>query len=280
VPGTCVVGIAIEDRQRAFVARDAAGVFHVHYDEARTVPAIDSATLVPAEIATAIATCPAVDVIARPPVHGRARLFGDSLAWRYLAQRPRPLAAPAKQSVVVANVEAPAGLELPRLAAWQANGSETIGGASATPSRVLAAIGAAGDVVIHAHGIVDAAQPDASFLALSPEPDGRYALTVADVRKAKFAASPLVILAACRSSQAAPVWHETWSLPTAFVYAGARAVLASASPIPDADAAAFFDDVRANIRTGKVAAVALRDARVAWLAQRRGDWVRDVIVFE
>ncbi|HEX5058219.1 MAG TPA: CHAT domain-containing protein [Kofleriaceae bacterium] len=280
VPTTCVFGAVVEDRHQAFVARDAAGAVHVHHDETRTVPQIDPATLVPAEITAALATCKEVDVIARPPVHGMARILGDKIAWRYLAHRPSPIAPAAKRSLVVANVEPPAGLELPRLGTWQTGADETISGAAATPSRVLAAIASAGEVVINAHGLVDAAQPEASFLALSPESDGRYALTVADVRKAKFTASPLVILAACRASQAAPVWHATWSLPTAFVYAGARAVIASASPIPDADANAFFDDVRARIRGGAAAAIAVRDARVAWLAQHRGDWVRDVIVFE
>jgi len=57
-------------------------------------------------------------------------------------------------------------------------------------------------------------------------------------------------------------------------------VIASASPIPDAEAGAFFDDVRARIRSGLAVAVAVRDARVAWLARNRGVWVRDVLVFE
>jgi hypothetical protein len=280
VPSTCVVGIAIEDQQRAFVARDAAGTVHVHHDESRTVPAIDPGTLVPADIKAAVASCAEVDVIARAPVHGMARLFGDEVAWRYLSQRARPVGPPNGRSIVIANVEPPPGLELPRLATWTAASSDTISGPAATPSRVLSAIGAAGEVIVHAHGLVDAAQPDASFLALSPDRDGRYALTVADVRKAKLSSNPLVILAACRASQAAPVWHETWSLPAAFVYAGARAVIASASPIPDGEAGAFFEDVRARIRTHVPAAIAVRDARAAWLAQHRGDWVRNVLVFE
>ena len=145
---------------------------------------------------------------------------------------------------------------------------------------MLAAIGGAGDVTIHAHGLVDVALPDASFLALSPDPDGRFALTTGDVRKARFSASPLIILAACRASSAAPVLHETWSLPAAFVFAGARAVIASAAPIPDADAAAFFDAVRGKVRAGASVATALRDVRRQWLGDRRADWVRDVIVFE
>src|SRR6185295_20168 len=155
---------------------------------------------------------------------------------------------------------------------------EMLAGAAATPARVMAAIGSAGEVTIHAHGLVDVALPDASFLALSADADGRFALTTGDVRKAHFATSPLIILAACRASRAAPVWHETWSLPAAFVFAGARAVIASAAPIPDADAASFFDAVRSKVRAGVAVAVAIRDARQQWLADHRADWVRDVIV--
>jgi CHAT domain-containing protein len=232
------------------------------------------------DIAAALAACPVVDVIARPPVHGMARLLGDAIAWRYRARRDRPIAgAVAPRSLVVGDVEPPPALELPRLATWSTSG-ELLSGASATPSRVLAAIGSAAEVTIHAHGLIDVALPDASFLALSPDPDGRFALTTGDVRKAHFTTSPLIVLAACRSASAAPVWHETWSLPTAFVLAGARAVIASAAPIPDGDAPAFFDAVRDRVRTGALVAVALRDVRRQWLADRRADWVRDVIVFE
>jgi CHAT domain-containing protein len=183
------------------------------------------------------------------------------------------------RSLVVGDVEPPPALELPRLATWSTSG-ELLSGAVATPSRVLAAIGGADEITIHAHGLVDAALPDASFLALSPEPDGRFALTTADVSKAHFTTSPLIVLAACHSASAAPVLHETWSLPAAFVRAGARAVIASAAPIPDGDAPAFFDAVRDKVRTGMSVAVALRDVRREWLGNRRADWVRDVIVFE
>jgi CHAT domain-containing protein len=74
--------------------------------------------------------------------------------------------------------------------------------------------------------------------------------------------------------------HETWSLPAAFVYAGARAVIASAAPIPDAEAGEFFDHLRDRVQAGAPVAVALRDARQQWISLGRGEWVRDVIVFE
>jgi cellulose synthase operon protein C len=279
LPATCVVGLAVDDERRAIVARDVAGKLITHYDAARTSPAVDSATFVPSDVRAALASCPEIDVIARPPLHGTSRLFGDDVAWRYLSRRAGPVGASTGGAIAIADADPPAALELPRLQSWVSDG-DTISGPAATPSRVLAAIGAAGEAIVHAHGLVDLAEPDASYLALSPDADGKFALTTGDVRKAHFASSPLVILAACRGSLAAPIFHDTWSLPAAFVFAGARAVIASAAPIPDADAGAFFDAVRAKIHAGIAIPIAVRDARREWLKQGRGEWVRDVIVFE
>ncbi|HET9620319.1 MAG TPA: CHAT domain-containing protein, partial [Kofleriaceae bacterium] len=279
VPARCVLGLAVEDEHRTIVVRDAAGKTINHADAGRTTPAIDAARFVPAAAVGELAGCAVVDVIARAPLHGRSRLLPDAVAWRYLSQRARPVAPASDRALTVADVEPPAALDLPRLASWGAAvGGERLAGPDATPTQVLAAIGRAGEVVIDAHGMVDVAQPDASFLALSPEPDGRYALTTGDVRAARFTTSPLVILAACHSSHAAPTWHTTWSLPAAFIFAGARVVIASTAPIPDGDARAFFDAVRAGMRAGAAPAAALRDVRQQWAA--RADWVRDVIVFE
>lgn len=278
-PTRCALGLAIEDDRRAIAVRDAAGAIQLHTDAAHPTPALDAARFVPRALLAALAGCATVDVLARPPLHGVSRMLPDAIAWRYLARRAHPVGASPARQLVVADVEPPAALELPRLATWAGEG-ERLSGTAATPGAVLAAIATAGEVVIHAHGIVDVAQPEASFLALSPEPDGRYALTTRDVRAAQFPTSPLVILAACRSSRAAPVSHDTWSLPAAFVYAGARVVIASTAPIPDREAGPFFDAVRGRIRTGAPAATALRDERLAWLARGGADWVRDIIIFE
>jgi hypothetical protein len=272
--------VALDDQREIAVARDATGAVLVHYDEARTSTGLDPASFVPAEITAKLAACPVVDVLARPPIHGTPRLLPDAIAWRYRAARARPVGPAGDREVVIADVLPPPTLGLPRLASWGAAQGEQLTGPAATPDHVLAAIGDAGIATIHAHGLVDLGRADGSFLALSPDDRGRYALTASDVRAATFHTSPLVILAACRASQAAPVLHASWSLPVAFIHAGARAVIASASQIPDADAPAFFDEVRAAVKAGAPVAVAVRDARMHWLARHRGDWVRDVIVFE
>ncbi len=282
-PRRCALGVAVEDRLQMVVARGPDGSDSLHFDADRDTPAIDPATLVPRALVDRLAGCPVVDVLARSPVHGSARLLPDGFAWRYRAARSRPLAAPlgTPHRLVVADAQPPAQLELPRLASWTEHGGDRrLTAADATPSRVLAAMRDATEIEVHAHGMVNLGQADASFLALSEESGGRYALTAGDVRAASLNGAPLVVLAACHAARGASVVHEPWSLPAAFVFAGARAVIAPAAPVPDRDAAAFFADVRARVERGDDAAVALRDARLGWLSAGGAAWVRDLIVFE
>ncbi|HWM88240.1 MAG TPA: CHAT domain-containing protein [Kofleriaceae bacterium] len=284
-PRRCALGVAVEDRLRMVVVRGPDGSDSLHFDADRDTPAIDPAALVPRAFIGKLDGCPVVDVLARSPVHGLPRLLPDALAWRYRAPRSRALAAalPALTAhrLVVADAQPPAQLELPRLSSWGGDGGgRRLAGADATPTRVLAAIRDATEIELHAHGMVNLGQPDASFLALSEEPGGRFALTAGDVRVATLNGAPLVVLAACHAARGAATIHEPWSLPAAFVFAGARAVVAPAAPVPDGDAAAFFADLRARVERGDDAALALRDARLAWLGAGRAAWVRDLIVFE
>ena len=144
-----------------------------------------------------------------------------------------------------------------------------------------AALVDAGFVELHAHGQIDAAVSDVAHLVLSPEPDGRYALTAAALRQRPLRGRPIVILAACRAGAPGAYSHVAWGLPTALVAAGARAVIASRDPIADADAGAFFDDVRVRIAAGSPPAVALRDARAGWRqAHPDAAWVGGLMVFQ
>lgn len=280
VPARCALGIAVEDQRRMAVVRSADGKLLVSYDEERRSPRDDLRSVVSAAQLAALRECAVVDVLARPPVHGTSRLLPETMAWRYLSARRQPAMAPRGPSVVVADVEPPATLGLPRLATWQSVSGRTLSGASATPERVLRALADAGEVVIHAHGLGSSDAGDAAFLALSADASGRYALTAADVRGTVLHGNPLVVLAACNASVGAPVFHEPWSLPAAFVYAGARAVIASTAPIPDTEATAVVEAIRAAVAAGAPAAVALRDARQRSLAAGGGEWVKDLLVFE
>jgi hypothetical protein len=270
-PTSCVIGLAADfDVVGVARGRDGKDVVRVQRRTSAAIPLPDG-------LADAVVGCDVVDVLARAPFHGTPHLLPSGIAWRYRSARARPLAPAGTKHVVIADVEPPSSLGLPRLASWSRTG-DVLAGPAATPARVLAAINDANEVVVHAHGLVDGL--DASSLVLSPDASGTYALTTRDVRAAQFRTSPLVVLAACHASQGAPILHAPWSLPAAFVFAGARAVVASTSPIPDADAPAFFDDFDRRVAAGSDAAIALRDSRKAWASRGGAGWVEDRIVFE
>jgi len=182
---------------------------------------------------------------------------------------------------VVSAVEAPASLGLPALGGWRTDGAAAdvlLSGAAATPSRVLAELASASVAELHVHGLADL--EDAAALVLAPEPDGRFALGAPQVRSMRLNHAPLVILAACHAARTQPWQHQGWSLPAAFLEAGARAVLASTAEVPDAEAPRFFAGVRRRVEEGVLPAQALRDERQDWLARGGQAWVNDVLLFE
>jgi cellulose synthase operon protein C len=163
---------------------------------------------------------------------------------------------------------------LPSLGASSEKFDATLAGADATPDRVLAALATATYVEIHAHGIVSTANDDAAFLALSPDADGTFALDAGKIRKAKLTAAPFVVLGACRAAAVASVFRERWSLPEAFLVAGARGVVAADVPIPDASARAVLDELHHRLAAGEDPAAALAAIRTA-----RGGWAAHLMLF-
>jgi hypothetical protein len=297
--------VAAEDGASVVVVHDASGVSQGAYDATHTSPMIDAPHLVPAQLQAALRACPQVEVLARPPVQGMPLVLPDELAWSYRidgdrAQVAPQVAVPARKTrLVIANAEPPASLGMARLLPWRSSEQPDVllEGASATPSRALAELAEATFVEIHSHGVVntvtenlvaaraprgvEATGADASFLMLSPESDGRYALTAAAIRQQPLHGRPIVILAACHAAATATYRHAAWSLPAAFIEAGARAVIASTDVIDDESAGALFDDMRARIEQGASPAVALRDARTRWLSGHPGaTWVRSLMLFE
>ncbi|HKA87114.1 MAG TPA: CHAT domain-containing protein [Haliangiales bacterium] len=283
---TCALGISVDDERTAIVARGADGRLLHHVDVQRTRRDPDPQTLVPPDIVAALAACRRVDVLAPAPTYARPGVLPPHIAWSYRGTGRPPAPPSAHPTVVtVANAEPPPDLELPRLAPADASAVDgavmvDLRGAMATPARVAQAMADADVVEIHAHGFVDLGLSDASVIALSPQADGRFALGAREIAAAKLSRAPLVILAACHAARVAPYLHDAWSLPSAFLLAGARAVLAPATPIPDADAGAFFRAVETRVLAGEDAAVALRDERVRRLAVDPESWVRDVLLFD
>jgi CHAT domain-containing protein len=135
-------------------------------------------------------------------------------------------------------------------------------------------------IEIHAHGIPGSGGADSSFLALSPGAGGRYALTADQVRARRLVAAPVVLLSACRAALTPAHHHQARNLATAFLDAGARAVIASSEPVRDDHAEAFFGGVRDAIARGVAPAIALRDQRIAAGQESDHGWSDQVVAIE
>jgi hypothetical protein len=290
VPERCVLGVAVDYERSVLAVRGKGGELRGHYDASRATPlGRDASGLVPAALLATLRGCERVDVLALPPVHGLTGLLPADLAWSYRVGRgsgpPPPGPVAGGTHLVVNDVEAPASLRLPRLLPLHPPSVPDpqrveLTGARATPSRVLEAMAGASEVELHAHGAFSPELSDASLVVLAPEKDGRYALSAAQVRGLKLERAPLVLLATCGAARATPFLHESFSLPVAFIEAGAATVLASTVDIPDT-AGRFFEAVRERIRAGTPPAIALRDERRRWLtADSAADWVHSVLLFE
>ncbi len=268
----CMLAASADDDRLTVAARTPDGVFG-------ETGQLAAAPVVSSSLVAHLAHCTGVAVIARPPLHGRGDLLPANLPWWFAgdSQARGVLPAPVKRAIQVVDARPPdASLpHLPAMAAPAVSFDATLAGADATPARVLAALGDATYAELDVHGIAAATHTDAAYLALSPEPSGVYALRAGALRKAHFAGAPVVVLAACRAAQVAPLQRERWSLPDAFLAAGARAVIAADVEIPDAQARAVFDDLHRRIAAGTPIAQALAEVRAA-----HGDWASHLMLFQ
>lgn len=276
----CAVIASLDDGVLTVVARAPAGVQGLQRRLAPTE--VESAEIVPPVIRRALAGCASIAVDARPPLHGRADLLPLEQPWWFASNAPvrAPVAgtsAAASLHVAEPRPSDPSLPALPVAAPPATSFARQLRGDAATPEAVLAALGDAGYAELHVHGIAAAHSEDAAFLALSPERDGTFALTAERVRHAKLAGAPLVVLAACRAAQVAAYLRERWSLPDAFVAAGASAVVAADVAIPNASAQPLFDELHRAIAGGQ----SVEAAVAAMRARARPDtlWSSRLMVF-
>ena len=282
LPAGCVLGVAVDQELSLVVARtaegEAAGLLREEEGAVGQRPSI------PEELLGQLAACPEIEVLASPSLSGTVGLLPPSVAWSFRGgPGNQPHAGTGSRPLVVSDIEPPLGLGLPRLPPWGEAGDSvalTLEGSAATPRRVLEAMENATEIELHAHGLVDLALADASFVVLSPDAEGAYALTAGEVKRRPLRGSPLVVLGACHAAPVAPSQKERWSLPAAFLQAGASAVLAAPALVPDGEAGPFFSAVRGRVRRGESPAVALRNERLAWLERQPGSWVDQVLLFQ
>jgi hypothetical protein len=193
--------------------------------------------------------------------------------------------APRPVVLTVADTHPPADLQLPKLPSPPRGPRAVVvdhvvlTGDEATPARVTRELAASDLVEFHAHGFVDLGISDVSLIALSPDADSTFALTARTIASLKLPRAPFITLGTCHAAYTAPYLHEPWSLPYAFLLAGARGVLAPATDIPDRDAGEFFRVVGDQILRGRDPAIVLREQR----EQHRSGaaaWVDNVVLFD
>jgi tetratricopeptide (TPR) repeat protein len=287
LPRRCLLAATADSERTLLLVRGEDGGLVGHFDDTRRGPLSRQLdTLVPEALLERLRKCEHVQVLARPPLHGQAGLLPPDMAWSYLTRTTPPRAARPGPAVhlVVSDVELPPDSPLERLNPWTPSfGPEEkrdeLSGATATPSRVLAAMKDATEIDLVAHGILSDTV-DASYLLLARGPEGSE-LSESEVRAASLQGAPFVVLAACHAAHSSYSLDEPLSLPAAFIAAGARGVLAATVEIPDLEAAAFFNAVRERMRAGLSPALALHQERVRWMREGRGkDWLDKVLLFE
>jgi len=290
LPERCLLAVTTDDECDLAVVRGAAGgPPAAFYDASRREPLPrELSGFLPPDAIRLLRGCPRVSVLARAPIHGRPGLLPGDLAWSYrgggAAQQTRPAGGPRQhlvvQDVALSKERSPLRTPPP----WNVPGlrDEMVGQLTrgeATPSAVKRRMEDANDITIIAHGEVRP-ESDEAYLVLAPEPGGD-ALRASDVRKLQLRGQPLVVLVACQVAQPAPVLHEARSLPSAFLRAGAQAVLAASDQVPERDGPELFGEVRRRIHDGAAPAEALRDERSRWLREGRGGaWLDGVLLFE
>lgn len=271
----CVVVASADDDRVTIAIRTSSGLDGEH----RRVPVRAQATtaMIAPRMITKLGACADIAVFARPPLHGRFDLLPPQLPWWFAGDAAsRPVGSVAARSLVISDAHPPdPSLPPVGLGAPAQPFDVRITGADATPSRVLAALRDATYAQLDVHGVSVANPPGAAYLALSPEPDGSYALRADAVAATKLRGAPVVVLAACRAASVAPYLRQRWSLPDAFVTAGAHAVVAVDVPIPDAAAQVVFDELHRRVAAGESVATAVAALR----AKATTDWVKHLMVF-
>lgn len=289
LPGTCSVALVAEDERAAVAVRDGDGRDRGAYDTRNHLQG--GAGTVPKELLGGLAACAEVSVLSPASGQGQPRVLPPEIAWSYATgAHARATAPPIRRMapvpplrVIVTDIVPPPHLQLAELSPWVSDvvpQATVLSGSAATPGRVLDRIRDASEIQFHTHALVDAGISDTSQLVLSAGLDGQYALTAEQIRSVELRGDPIVVLAACHSAQAARYQNTAWSLPDAFLAAGARAVLAAGSDVPDRDAGLVFARILDRVRAGVAPARALRDERVRTRAVDRSSWIADILVFE
>ncbi|MCB9764562.1 MAG: CHAT domain-containing protein [Alphaproteobacteria bacterium] len=280
---SCAVGIAVDGRVGVAVA-GVDGITRGTVLERRPgQPHPDPDDVIPPELVETLKGCERVAVLTRAPYHGQPQLLPGDLAWFFIADAgtaDRPKGASARgEHLIIAAVEPIPTLNRPRLTLPPVdNAASILTGPTLTRSNALERMRRASLIEIHAHTQFNAitAQPE---LLLSPDAQGRRALSGAEIVNSHLESQPVVLIAASHGGRTSARLYRSSSLADAFLLAGARAVIGAPSEIPDHAAAEAFHVLARSIHDGADPAEALRRLKTS-SSSTTDAWVDDLVLFQ
>jgi len=193
-----------------------------------------------------------------------ARVFTRSL-------RKKDRSGPDRRAVVIGNPKfnAVRFAALPPLNAAEVESRHIAGyypaavlltGRDATVERVIRQFPSADVIHLATHAIVDRYDPMRSVLILAQNEGNQDVLYAADVARLHLNAD-VVVLAACRTAQAADTASDVNNLALTFLAAGARHVVGTLWDVDDEDTAGFSDTFHRLLSTGASPEEAIRSAQ-------------------
>ena len=143
-------------------------------------------------------------------------------------------------------------------------GSKLFAGAEASP-EVLSGAAFAHASLIHfaSHGVVNANEPDESFLLLAPGENGSGRLKVSDVQHFDWTGKTVVLSACDTSIGAVRLGEGVLSLARGFFAGGASSVLGTLAQVRDDEQRALFHQFYAELRRGVSVGEAMTAAKRA-----------------
>ncbi len=188
-----------------------------------------------------------------------------------------------KVRLVVSDPRPPIAMLLSRLTPIEPDrspGAISLYGADASPANVLRRLPEADIVEFHVHGVTDTEVSQETSLILSPDANGDFLLSRTDLEGLALPRRPIVLLAACHAAGVATRRPDAGELAGAFMRAGARAVVASTSAIPDGQGERFFAQLRLELERERSVARALRNVRSKLPRGKHSAWVEAMLAYE
>lgn len=279
-PSGCLVAALLDDERRVVVARGGDSRIRSLLDENWSVPEyqIKADAIVPEELKRHLQGCGEVGVFALPPLFGLPELLPPHMPWGYrLRGRNRGPTRAGESRLILANPTLASNWPpLPSYQVRNPSTAEYLSGRRATRAKFLERLPDAGRVEVFTHGRASE-MGRLTELVLAEDVSGASSLRPRDLEGLLLVHAPLVFLGACYGGEASPSPKRPRNLPHAFVDAGARAVVASSSPIPSVGWMTLVRRVQEAMDSGLTIEEAVAHYRGAEAAD---EWAKAAVVFK